>query len=283
VPDETFSGLFEETADLDWAPTEGLRRRARQRRRRQRFATGAAAAAVVAVVAAGAAFAIDRGPGPDPVPPASPAPSVSPSVSGPAGQSASSGLGPATGSPPASSSSSAAPVIVTVVPLSAMLSPADAGSSGWSRNDDGASGDWTVAYTISRCPSSSDAGYAGSIDDRAGELTGPGERSVIQSVRAFPTVAAARSYLSWVRTNVNRCASFQLEQPVSMSIPATGFAGDESLTVKIVGYDQKVDMYGFVREGNLVTEILPSENTQARVSQLGGRAASRMCAVTRTC
>lgn len=283
MPDDTFSGLFAETADLDWTTSDGLRRRARQRRRRQRFATGAAAAAVVAVVAVGAAFAIDRGPGPEPVPPATPAPSVSPSVSGTVGPSASSGLGSATGPAPGSSSTSVAPVLVTDVPLSAMLTTADAGSGGWSRNDDGSSGDWTVAYTISTCPASSSAGYVDNIDDRTSDLTGPSGRFVVQSVRAFPTVAAARSYLSWIRGNVNRCASFQLAQPVTMSILGTGFAGDESLTVKIVGYDQKVNVFGFVREGNLVTEYLPSEGTQARVSQLGAKAASRMCAVTKTC
>lgn len=276
MPEETFSGLFEETAGLDWAPTEGLRRRARQRRRRQRFAAGAAAAAVVAVVAAGTAFAIDRGP--EPEPPATPAPSVSPSVSGPAGPSASSGLGGASGTPGGSSSSGATAVVVTDIPLTAMLTPADAGSGGWTRQD-GVDGDWTTGFTFSICPTADSTWPADSVDDREAELSGPSSRYVLQSVTAFPSAAAARAYVGWVRGNVRRCASFE---QVAMSTVDQAFAGDESLMVRTKTPDKDL-IHGFVREGNLVTEYSASERTQARAAQLGTKAAARMCAVTRTC
>lgn len=285
MPDDTFSGLFAETADLDWAPSDGLRRRARQRRRRQRFAAGAAAAAVVAVVAVGTAFAIDRGPGPEPVPPATPAPSVSPSVSGTAGPSASSGLGSATGSASGSSSTSAAPVIVTDIPLAAMLTAGDAGDSGWQRQDgEDGGGDWQIAFNFSQCDASDRTPGVNQVDRKVASLSGPQERYIFQAMESYPTVAAARTYMAWIRGNVTRCASYRaVEQTFTTSVVSSGFTGEESFIVKTVGYEGAVSFHGFVREGNLVTEFVPSDDTQNRTSSLGSRAAARMCAVTRTC
>ncbi len=285
MPDDTFSGLFDDTAHLDWSTTDGLRRRARQRRRRQQFAAGVAAAAVVAVVATGAAFAIDRGPGPEPVPPATPAPSVSPSESGSAGPSPSSGLGSASGSPKGSSSSGAAPVLVTDIPLTAMLTAGDAGGSGWQRQDgEDGGGDWRIGFVFSQCEADDGTPGTDDVDRQVVTLDGPQDRYVFQDTQAFPTAATARAFMSWMRTNVGRCASFRAaEQPYTMSIVDTGFAGDESFIVKTVGYEGSINFYGFVREGNLVTEILPSDDTQSRTSSLGSRAAARMCTATRTC
>jgi hypothetical protein len=191
---------------------------------------------------------------------------------------ASSGLGGPSGSAPAGSSSSkAAPVIVTEVPLAAMLTAADAGSSGWTRKE-GTDGDWDTGFTFSICPNADKTWPTDSVDRRDVELTGPSSRYVLQRVTAFPTVAAARAYVGWVRGNARACASFG---DLKVSILDEGFAGDESVIVRVTGTNDQV--YGFVQVGNLVTEYLPSDDTQARTAQLGPRAAARMCAVTRSC
>ena len=159
----------------------------------------------------------------------------------------------------------------------AMLSTTDAGPSGWSRKE-GIDGDWATGFTFSVCPTSDKSRPASSVDDREAELSGPNGRYVLQRVEAFPTAAAARAYLAWVRGNVSRCASFN---EIRMSVVDEGFAGDESLMVRTTGSNDQI--HGFVREGNLVTEYSAGEDTEARTAQLGTRAAARMCAVTRTC
>jgi hypothetical protein len=279
VPEQTFSGLFDETANLDWVPADGLRRRARQRQRRQRFAAGAAVAAVVAVVAAGTAFAFGPGPGREPIPPATRAPSAAPSVSGTGSASPppSAGLGSA-------SSPTSPPPLVTDVPPAAMLAPTDVGPSGWSRKDGEDGGDWQIGFTFSICPTADQTPPDGDVDRRWQNLSGPSDRYVLQRVDAYPSAAAARAHLGWVRSNIRSCADFAREDyRISMSIVDEPAVGDEAFVVRTVGYNQQIQIRTFVRVGNLVTEFLHSDDTIDRAVALGPKAAARLCAVTRTC
>ena len=148
MPDPTFDTLLEDTARLDWPAAAEMRRRARRSALRARV-VAATVATVVAGVLAAAALAVDDRDRPNPPvgETRTPVPSQSSSPEQPSPGSTAT-VSPS--GPP--KSASPAPLVLTKVPLSAMLQPVDAGAGQWNVRDNVDEGDWTLAAIIGYCP-----------------------------------------------------------------------------------------------------------------------------------
>ncbi|GAA1030770.1 hypothetical protein GCM10009557_23970 [Virgisporangium ochraceum] len=170
------------------------------------------------------------------------------------------------------------------MPAAAMLTPADVGSSGWSRDDGEDGGDWQISFTFTICSTADGTPPGGDVHRRWQTMSGPSEKYVLQRVDAFASAAAARAHLGWVRSEVTNCRNFAYEgHRYSMSIVDEPPSGDEAFIVRTVGYNNQIRIHGFVRVGNLVTEFVHSDDTTDRAFTLSVKAASRLCAATRTC
>jgi hypothetical protein len=271
VPDAGFEQFFRDTATLAWPSADAIARRGRQRRRRQRIVAALGAATVlIGAVAAGATV---RGGGADPVPepPASPQATTSASPTGGTSAPVSpSGTGP---SSPAASSPVAP---LTQVPLTAMLTAADAGPGDWTVSEN-ADGDWTVYFTLSLCTAPLGPGGT-DLHTRERSLR-RGEAEIAQRVRAFSPADAAVEVAA-LRAKVVACATFKSRSTgdeISLRIVRDGFAldADESFLVESRAGGE-VGWYVIVRKGALMAEIVVWPNTQDESVRFGRAAAVRL-------
>jgi hypothetical protein len=266
--DSLLAGLRGQLPPAPFATPDAVRRRGRQRAHRQAVSAGVAVLAVTGL-GAGGLVTVTGGPGPEP--PASPAP---PAVTS---------TGPAVPTPTG-----------TRVPDRWLLAAADLSGSGWQRTGnellegewywDGAE-PWCPQYRIEDYPS-----VRQRLDLRTVSWARPGEampERVDQIVARFPpgvgaaNVADVRRY---VATCSRRPAEGDQVAPIWYDTVATGFAGDESLLLRVEPYhfDQegRIEPVGefhhvaVVRVGDNVTTV--SYQAAGDVRELAERAAARL-------
>jgi hypothetical protein len=272
--DSLLAGLRGQLPPAPFAAPEAVRRRGRQRAHRQAVSAGVAVLAVTGL-GAGGLVTVTGGPGPEP--PASPAP---PAVTS---------TGPAVPTPTPAPTGS-------LVPDRWLLAAADlSGSgSGWERTGnellegewywDGAE-PWCPQYRIEDYPS-----VRQRLDLRTVSWARPGgamPERVDQIVARFPpgvgaaNVADVRRY---VATCSRRPAEGDQAAPIWYDTVATGFAGDESLLLRVEPYhfnqEGRIEPVGefhqvaVVRVGDAVTTIV--YQAAGDVRDLAERAAARL-------
>ncbi|WP_117214683.1 hypothetical protein [Allorhizocola rhizosphaerae] len=236
--------------------------------RRHRRRVGLVAGATVLLIGAASAIAVAQLPRQDaplladPTPTASPTPSPSPSPS-------------ASPSPPSSSPSApGGPSRGTeVVPRSAMLRPEDLGS-GYTGKDSTGQGDWRMEYFTSICPTYRPDHYRGPAPARSGrrEYSFRGPKDVIQSV-GLGNVESNTWEMNHTRRWVADCASFSTnDMRYTIRIIASGFAGDDSLLVKVNQWH-----YVYLRKGEWLTQIaFRDPQTVTEMKEIAVKAAARL-------
>ncbi|MFC3503396.1 hypothetical protein ACFOOK_20815 [Micromonospora krabiensis] len=286
MPDQLFTDMLRDTRDLTWAPTEQVRRRGRQRTRRTRIVAGLAGVVAVAVVAAGAvAFAGGPDPAP-PIPPAtgsptptpSPTPSTAPSATGsptPTGSPSTEGT---PSSPPKTSGRPTGGSTDRSIPAAAMLQLADL-PAGFRNSGSDLDGDWTLESVTIYCAGRSPSITPGEVARRGATFDSP-TSSMIERVTRHSGGNAATA-MDRVRDLVTGCRPERAGD--SLSIVATGLAGDESLMVasSISGHQSH---WLFVRQGDLVAQVwLAEQPSPDEAKPYARKVANRLCAGTPSC
>ncbi len=300
MPDPLLQPLFTDTEQLRPAPVAQVQARGRQRARRRRLAV--LAATLVMGVPVGVAVTLgqpgrDDGdpavvastrPAPTAGPTADPTPTPTPTPAGtssrPAGDPpASTDPGPA----PTTGGSAPAPRNLTSVPATALLRADDLGGGGWTTNDEGTEGDWSLAATLGYCPAARQelAFYGEPRDKRVRQIGrgGPGP-AVIQEVLLFRGGGAQR-YHDYYRRGAEVCREHVAEgsrAEVTMTVVAQGFAGRRSILVR-TGTPGHARLYGVVVHGDLATQFTVHDGSVATGRQLGATARNRLCRAAGTC
>jgi hypothetical protein len=265
MPDPLFQTLYREAEKIMWSPSDDIRRRARQRTMRQRAVLAAAAFVTVFLVSVAAVAFAGRPFGP-PADPASQ--SQSPSVT-------------ATPPSPTGSAPAATPVIVFEVGPEAILRPGDAGAGTWTEGIE--SSDWRLSYLLGLCQADVDPvpaiGHRGQNLERAGTDDG-----VAQGVEAYAE-GNAEMFMTKVRANLLACAHIDNQLsggPITLTVTRNAFAGEDSVLFAVTSRNG-TRHNALVRVGNLITELSVYPDDEANLVAVAGRAAARMCALTRTC
>ncbi len=282
MPDPIFAEMYRDTDHLTWEPTERVRQRGRQRTRRTRIAAALASVLAVALIVTGAAALAD-GPNRRPLPgPATGSPSPTPPPStvpnrtgGPPLPSATASGAPSQSRPPTGSPSATDPA----VPLPAMLQPADV-PSGYQPHAPETLGDWTFGFSAGSCRSPDHPLFGlRSRAERIRAYEGGFDKPLNQRVRRYSSADAGR-FMDLVRDRVRTCGSTS----VTLAVPASGFAGDESLLVRTDFGEGYVALHIFVRQGDLVSEVWRKDLIDpAAARDLGRKVAARLCAGTDAC
>ncbi|GAA3746697.1 hypothetical protein [Micromonospora maritima] len=280
MPDPMFSDLYQDTAQLVWAPTEQVRRRGRQRARRTRIAAGLAAAVAVGVVATGVvalAGSPDTGPPTPPatVEPTTPTPAPSPTRSAeptPSGSPSRTPSGPAatSGTPSARPPSRA-------VPAAAMLQLADL-PTGFTRTTN-VDGDWSLESVTIYCGNESPSLQVGQVASRSVQFDSPSDWLVQRVTRHSGTSAA--TVMQRVRQLVTGCEPARPGD--SLSVLAESLGGDDALLVgsEIEGTPSR---WLFVRRGDLVAQLrVDHQTTPVEARRTASSVADRLCAGTDAC
>ncbi|MFC8618217.1 hypothetical protein ACFT9M_17635 [Micromonospora purpureochromogenes] len=285
MPDPLFADLYRDTEHLSWAPTDQVRRRGRQRIRRTRIAAGLASVVAVAVVAGGvAALAGGRDAAPLPVTPGtgSPTPTSTPSTDPGPTRSPSAPSRPDDASPsrpPQTSSRPTTSAADPAIPTAAMLQNGD-GPSGYRVAGGDIDGDWNLAFSAAGCARADHPLFR--LDARAERgrrLSGGPDRMVLQRVERLSPRDADR-YLGLVRDRVDSCGG----ESVTLTVVASGFAGEESVLVRARYTSGGEALHLFVRQGDLVSELWQKGLTDPAASrELGRDAARRLCAGIDSC
>lgn len=270
--DALFERLREQPPPAPFAPAVAVRRRGRQRANRQAVSVGVAVLAVTGL-GAGSVVTLTGGPGSDPAPPAATssrtAPEPAPTTTGPE---------------PAR----------TEVPARWLLTADDLGGAGWEpAGNELLEGEWYWDGAQAWCPQFRIEDYP-SVRQRRHLRTGSWTRAgdavperVDQIVELFEPGAAAAN-LADVRAYVRLCSRRPAEgdetAPTYYQVEETGFAGEESLLLRVEQYafDENDDLgladeahrVAVVRVGDAVTTIV--YRASADVQELAQRAADRL-------
>ncbi|MEH0822001.1 MULTISPECIES: hypothetical protein [unclassified Micromonospora] len=289
MPDPLFADLYRDTEHLSWAPTEQVRRRGRQRTRRTRIAASLASVVAVAVVAGGVA-ALAGGPDAAPLPvtpgTGSPTPTSTPTSTpsttpGPnrSPSAPSRPDGASSSRPPQTSSRPTTAAADPAIPTAAMLQNGD-GPAGYRVSGGDIDGDWNLAFSAAGCTRADHPLFR--LDARAERgrrLSGGPDRMVLQRVERLSSRDADR-YLGLVRDRVDSCGGGS----VTLTVVASGFAGEESVLVRARYTSGGESLHLFVRQGDLVSELWQKGLTDLAASrELGRDAARRLCAGTDSC
>lgn len=293
--------LAEEVQPVDLLDrTLATSRRLRLRR------TLAGSAAVVATIAAasGVAFATQSRPGPPPpptatrpavtataTPPATASPSPSPSTDQSRPESPTPAHTP-TGNP--TEGTGTPPVVSAAIPRSAMLAGRDVGS-GFTVSDDISPGDHGSLFALlSYCGYGSPTWTAKDdhvVDQRGRGLTASDERYVLQEATRYDPGWAARVLVE-LQTALKSCRTVDIggnpEDTSTLTIAASGFAGEGSLLVKEVRSrpDGTSTHYHLaLRQGDVYAHVRLHLDgiTEKAAVDIGRRAAQRLCAASPTC
>ncbi|MPZ27352.1 MAG: hypothetical protein GEV12_13305 [Micromonosporaceae bacterium] len=274
--DEFFEQLRGQAPPAPFAPAAAVRRRGRQRANRQAVSVGVAVLAVTGL-GAGSVVTLTGAPGPDPAPPAATSSRDTPEPA------------------PTSPTSPPDPEPTrTEVPAPWLLTADDLGGAGWepAGNEllegewywDGAQA-WCPEFRIEDYPSIRQRWDLGTVSwVRDGEAV---PERVDQIVELFEP-GAAQSNLADVRAYVQLCSRRGVDgdetAPTYYEVEETGFAGDESLLLRVEQYafneDDQIEPVGefhrvaVVRVGDAVTTIV--YQASADVRELAQRAAARM-------
>ncbi len=300
MPDPLFQELFSDTAQLRPAPVAQVQARGRQRTRRRNLAVLGATLAMA--LPAGVAVTLDR-PGPDDRDPAvvastRPAPTTGPTAGPtptptptPPPTPAGTGSGPVDGSrAPANPGSAPAtgdprpPADLTSVPATALLRADDLGGSGWTTSDS-AEGDWSLAATIGYCPAGRNLTFYGDPVHRRQRAIGRGGpgAGLVQEVLLFRS-GGAQKYYDYHRRGAAVCRTHDSDgggHRVTMTVVAQGFAGPSLLIRTESQYGRS--LHGVVVHGDLATQFLVSDGSEATGRRLGVRARDRLCGAAGTC
>ncbi|MFI7608569.1 hypothetical protein ACIBTV_25930 [Micromonospora sp. NPDC049366] len=292
MPDQLFTDMLHDTRDLIWAPTEQVRHRGRQRTRRTRIVAGLAGVVAVAVVATGAvAFAggPDAAPplppatgSPTPTPTPTPTPSATPSTAPNATGSPNPTGSPSTkGTPSSPAKTSGRPTDGSTdrsIPAAAMLQLADL-PAGFRNSGSDLDGDWTLESVTIYCGNRSPSITPGEVARRGVSFDSP-TSSMTERVTRHSGGNAATA-MDRVRELVTGCRPARAGD--SLSILATGLAGDESLMVGS-SIDGRQSRWLFVRQGDLVAQVwLAEEPTPDEAKPYARKVAARLCTATPTC
>jgi hypothetical protein len=181
---------------------------------------------------------------------------------------------------PASPSSPSKPVEPSGVPRAAMLDATDLPAGYRYRGDDLSDADWTLAFVASTCMGDRrllDTEPL-SVAKRDAAFGRGREESALQRVYRMPTPGVAKDWIDGLPDRVSGdCGR------VRFVVVDTDFAGADSVLLR---YDLDEGGSGFVvfvRQGPLLTQIAPPEETVAAMRDLARAAAQRLCAGTTAC
>jgi len=271
MPDPLFERLFRETTTMNWQPVDEIRRRGQRRAALQRTALLASAFVAVALIAVGATVYGLR-PTAAPIPAGTPTPTSVPTQ------------GPPTQQPPRTSDpgpSRTGPV-VTQIPTSALLQPADA-NNGTPNDQPHCCSDGTLRMSLAYCRNGIPDLNLTPTAARTRTFEYGDSRYLSEIAQVYQPGDAARLF-AWYKNGVAApCPGVQVDA-ASLSVVAQSFAGTESILVQATaGLIAKRTLYVLVRVGDVLIEISADPADDAYSKQLGVKAAQRICQLARTC
>lgn len=265
---------------IDWASPTEIRKRG-DRRRRTHTAGMTAAVVLALALAAGTAVTVTQGRGGQ----------VTPGVSGSATPSASAApsLSPSpavSSSPSMSPSSSAPPVVLTSIPVAAMLKPEDY-AAGYRVTTEDEMGE-SYGFDMQICLESEQWDGKPEAPDmvdrprRDRRLGADGRGQLRQNVVAMRSVSSAKAALKHSRTGFEKCAMIEAPEGRrrAFEIVAEDFAGDESFMVQW----SSVQLLVFIRVGTVVITLsMPNDAKVPKTTQTAQNAVQRLCDATAAC
>ncbi|GIG02448.1 hypothetical protein [Catellatospora citrea] len=282
---QQLDGFGADMPAMVWASPETIRGRG-ERRRRVRTAGLTAAAVVATVLVAGTAFALGTRPG-DPAPPATTATPAVPSIS------MSPSARPSRTSPSAGPSATAGAPFDTVIPAGAMLRASDVSPA--HRVDEGEYLGETYQYVTGLCqdkgqwdgkPPAPDGSRVRESFRQRVLAAGQGRMHVLQRTSGYGSAQLAGARVAHERAGFEHCAVVDhRETHVEFEILRSGFAGDESLLVRL----SPDVLLVLVRVGAVYTDLsltfpdTPGAADEALAAELGRKAVTRICDATTAC
>ncbi|GIF71067.1 hypothetical protein [Asanoa siamensis] len=163
------------------------------------------------------------------------------------------------------------------VPAAALLRELDV-PAGYRYRGDAVDGDWSLAAIAASCDPPRGVEPPGVAQRGAAFRRGPDE-SLLQVVERMPTSSAARQWLDELPDRLGTdCGR------VRFAVVAEDFAGDGSLVVRATADGGEPNLYVFVRQGPLLTQIWQKHQVTVGVAEdLGRAAADRLCQGTAAC
>ncbi|WP_144119868.1 hypothetical protein [Catellatospora sichuanensis] len=286
---QQLDGFGADMPAMIWASPEEIRGRG-ERRRRVHAAGMTAAAVVAAVLVAGTALALGTRPE-DPAPPATtPSPTVSavPRIS-----TSPSARAQGLTSPTAGPSATVGAPFDTVIPAGAMLRASDVSPA--HRVDEGEYLGETYQYVTGLCqdkgqwdgkPSAPDTSRVRESFRQRVLAAGQGRMHVLQRTYGYGSAQLAGARVAHERAGFEHCAVVDhRETHAEFEIVRTGFAGDESLLVRL----SPDVLLVLVRVGAVYTNLslmfpdTPGAADEALAEDLGRKAVTRICGATTAC